>query len=75
MSFVPKSRPSQQILFQEKENLRKKLCWRFQGVQGTVHQLPEEEKVVGLVDSMALYNISLGTGNYKAGYKVQKNFF
>lgn len=38
-----------------------------------VRQLAEEEKVVGLVDSMALYNIggSLGTGNYKADYQVK----
>lgn len=70
---MPKSRPTQQILLQEKEKLRKKLCQQFQGVQGTVHQLAEEENVLGLVDSMALYNIgvSLGTGNYRAGYKVK----
>lgn len=39
-----------------------------------VHQLAKEEKVVGLADSMAIfYKIggSLGTGNYKAGYKVK----
>lgn len=65
MSNMPKSTQFQQILFQGKEKLGNSKVYK-------VHQLAEEEKVVGLLDSMALHNIggSLGTGNYKAGYKV-----
>lgn len=36
-----------------------------------VHQLTEEDSLSSEVESMALYNIGLGLGDYKSGYKVR----